>query len=122
MSQKLIEKNSNLFSNFPFIIFIEKDIGSQRVLAFQMLEKGVNYDFNLSIVWHQEKGGCHLRIRRVQTSEKHKEREVHFPLWALPQMRQQMATILEEYDGTERIDEMPTIPEWATQGFLIFNI
>jgi hypothetical protein len=26
-----------------------------------------------------------------------------------------MATILGKFDGTQRIDEMPTMPEWATQ-------
>jgi hypothetical protein len=82
-----------------------------------MLEKGVHYDFNLSIVWHQTDNQLHLQIRSVQTSEKHKEREVHFPLWTLPQLRQQMATMLEEHDGSERIDEMPAIPEWVTRGF-----
>jgi hypothetical protein len=30
-----------------------------------------------------------------------------------------MVKMLEEHDGTERIDEMPTLPEWATQGFLV---
>jgi hypothetical protein len=28
-----------------------------------------------------------------------------------------MATIVTENDGSERIDDMPTVPEWAIQGF-----
>jgi hypothetical protein len=36
-------------------------------------------------------------------------------LWTLPLLRQKIAAILEEHDGTQRIDEMPTMPEWATQ-------
>jgi hypothetical protein len=80
-----------------------------------LVEDSQPYSFKLSVVWHQKEGQWHLYIQSVQTSEKHKKKEVHFPLWALPQMRQQMATMLEEHDGTERIDEMPTIPEWATQ-------
>jgi glycerol uptake facilitator-like aquaporin len=47
----------------------------------------------------------------------HKEKELHLPLWALPWLGQQMVKILAEHDGTEPIDEMPTIPTWATRGF-----
>jgi hypothetical protein len=82
-----------------------------------MLEEDVHYDFNLSIVWHPESRQWHLQIRSVKTRERHREKEAHFPLWTVPQLRQEMVKILEEHDGTQRIDEMPTIPEWAAQGF-----
>jgi hypothetical protein len=59
-----------------------------------------------------------MRSLQMQTSNEHKEREVRFPLWALPQLRQQIVKMLEEHDGSELMDKMPTIPEWATQGFL----
>jgi hypothetical protein len=87
------------------------------VLATQIVAGGRHYDFKLS-AWHQMTGDkCHFDIRSVPTSEKHKEQQVHFPLWALPWLRQQMVTNLAEHDGSERIDEMPTMPEWAKQGF-----
>jgi hypothetical protein len=75
------------------------------------------YGFRLSVVWHQKDGQWHCYIRSVQTVQEHKPREVDFPLWALPQLRQQMATMLTENDGSMRIDDMPTVPEWAIQGF-----
>jgi hypothetical protein len=53
----------------------------------------------------------------VQTSEKHKKWAVHFPFSALPWVREQMVKILPGHDGSERIKEMPKIPEWATRGF-----
>jgi hypothetical protein len=43
---------------------------------------------------------------------------LYLPFWALPELRQEMVQILEEHDGTELIEEMPKIPEWAAQGFL----
>jgi hypothetical protein len=54
------------------------------------------------------------------SAEEHKEttkKPLYFPFSAVPWLRQQMVKILAEQDGTERIDEMPTIPEWATRGF-----
>jgi hypothetical protein len=81
-------------------------------------EDGQDYGFKLSVVWHQKDGEWHLYIRSMQTpAEKHKEREAHFPLWALQSLREKMATMLEEHDSTERIDEISTFPEWATRGF-----
>jgi hypothetical protein len=109
-----------IFSQFPLIIccfFFTEDIVPQRVLAFQMLEEGLLHDFKFSIEWHPEIGQWRLYICSVKTWEKHRE-AAHFPLWTLPQLRQQLATILAEHDGSERIAEMPTMPEWATQGFL----
>jgi hypothetical protein len=43
---------------------------------------------------------------------------LYFPFWALPELRKEMVQMLEEHDGSEPIDEMPKIPEWATRGFL----
>jgi hypothetical protein len=31
--------------------------------------------------------------------------------------RKQMVEMLAEHGGTQQINEMPTIPEWATRGF-----
>jgi hypothetical protein len=42
------------------------------------------------------------------------------PLWALFWLREQIASMLVEHDGSERIDEMPTLPEWAKGLFLFF--
>jgi hypothetical protein len=53
----------------------------------------------------------------VQTSEANQEQEVYVPFWALPWLRKQMVTILMEHDGSEPINEMPIIREWATPGF-----
>jgi hypothetical protein len=76
------------------------------------------YDFNLSIVSHLESGQWHLRIRSETWQKHHREKEVHFPLWTLPLLRQKMATILEKLDGTQQIDEMPIMPEWTKKGIL----
>jgi hypothetical protein len=120
---QLIGRNwskSKYVTNSIFVTFTE-DIVPQRVLAFQMLEVSLHNYFNLLIVWRQEIGQWHLHIHSVKTWEKLlKEKEAHFPLWTLPKLRQQMATMLEEHDGSEQIDEMPTMPEWATQGFSYF--
>jgi hypothetical protein len=86
-------------------------------LAFQILEWSQHYNFKFSIEWHPEIGQWRLYICSVKTWEKHRE-AAHFPLWTLPQLRQQLATILAEHDGSERLDKMPTMPEWATEGFL----
>jgi hypothetical protein len=85
-------------------------------------ENGQEHHFKFSVVWHQKDCEWDLNIHsvHVKTSEKHKEREVNFPLWALPQLRQLMATLLVEHDGTQRIDEMPTMPEWARKGLFAF--
>jgi hypothetical protein len=59
----------------------------------------------------------------VSTSEEHKQREhdLYLPFWTLPWLRQKMIEMLAERDGTKRIAKMPTIPEWATRGFLSQN-
>jgi hypothetical protein len=81
-----------------------------------LLEDSQPYGFKLWVEWHQKDGQWHFYIRSEQTVQEHRPKEVHFPLWALPQLRQQMATMLTENDGTEEIDDMPTVPEWAIQG------
>jgi hypothetical protein len=79
-----------------------------------------HYKFKLS-AWHQTGEQWHFDIQSLHTWEEHKESRLFFPFWALPWLRQQMVKILAEHDGSERIKEMPKIPEWATQGFSKFK-
>jgi hypothetical protein len=68
-------------------------------------------------VWFERGGHWTLKIRSVKTVQEHNEGGVQIPLWTLPWLRQEMATMLEKFDGTQRIDKMPTMQKWATQGF-----
>jgi hypothetical protein len=43
---------------------------------------------------------------------------VYVPFSALPWLRKEMVEMLAEHDGSEQIGEMPTMPEWATEGLL----
>jgi hypothetical protein len=79
-----------------------------------MVEGGKFYDFQLSVVWFEQGRQWVLKIRSVKTVQEHKEKRVQIPLWTLPLLRQKMAIFLEQLDGTERIEKMPTMPEWAT--------
>jgi hypothetical protein len=80
-----------------------------------MAEGGLSYNFQLSVLWSERQ--WNLYIRSVKKVQEHKEREMHFPLWTLPWLREQMAKMLAKI-GSERICKMPTMPEWAKQGFL----
>jgi hypothetical protein len=75
-------------------------------------KNGRQYNYELSA--RQKSDKWHLHIHRVQTSEKHKKCEVHFPFLALPWVREQIVKILAGHDGSEQIAKMPKIPEWAT--------
>jgi hypothetical protein len=90
------------------------------ILAKQTVEGDRQYNYELS-AWHRK--GDHqwyFNVRSVPTCEEYEERAMYFPFSALPWLRQQIVEILVEHDGTEPIDEMPTIPEWTTRGFLKF--
>jgi hypothetical protein len=80
-----------------------------------MVEGGLFYDFQLSVLWFKPVRHWVLQIRSVKTVQEHNEKRVQIPLWTLPLLRQKMATFLEKLDGTQRINKMPTMPEWATQ-------
>jgi hypothetical protein len=80
-----------------------------------MVEGGLFYDFQLSVLWFERGRHWVLNIRSVKTVQEHKPKEMYFPLWTLPWLREQMASMLVEHDGTERIDEIPTMSEWATK-------
>jgi hypothetical protein len=82
-------------------------------LATQTVEGGLIFDFNLSALLHPKSGQWNLEIRTVETVQEHKEKSLHFPLWALSWLREQMVSMLVKHDGSERIDEMPTLPKWA---------
>jgi hypothetical protein len=92
------------------------DNESPPVLTTQTVEGGLFYDFTLSVDWHPETGKRNLQIRTVKTVQEHRERSLRMPLWALFWLREQMASMLVEHDGSERIDEMPTLPEWEIKG------
>jgi hypothetical protein len=91
------------------------------VLVNQMVEGGIHYDFKLSVFWHQKDGEWNVHITSVRTVQEHKPKDVYFPLWALQWLRQQMVKMLMEHDGSEQIDEKPTMPEWAKRGFTILK-
>jgi hypothetical protein len=80
-----------------------------------MVEGGIFYDFQLLVLWSKRGQQWDLKIRSVKTVKDHNEKRVQIPLWTLPLLRQKIAEILEEHDGTQHIDQMPTMPEWATQ-------
>jgi hypothetical protein len=90
-------------------------------LATQIVVGHRHYKFKLS-AWHQTGNKWHFDIRSVSTSEEHKESRLFFPFWALPWLRQQMVKIMAEHDGSERIKEMPKIPEWITRGLIQLKI
>jgi hypothetical protein len=80
-----------------------------------------HYNFELS-AWHKKGDKWNFEIRSVKVSEEHTEQWLYIPFSALPELRQEIVDILEEHDGSQRIGEIPTIPEWATQGFsFLFN-
>jgi hypothetical protein len=108
------------FSQVDNKIFISEGEESPTVLATQMVEGGLRYDFKLSVVLHPESGQWDLEIRSVKTVQVHNERSLHFPLWALSWLRQQMASMLVKHDGSEQTNEPPTMPEWAKGLFLFF--
>jgi hypothetical protein len=89
---------------------------SPLVLFTQIVAGDLHYDFKLA-AWHETGGEWHFEIRSVKTSEEHKEQLIYLPFSALPELRQKIVEILEEHDGSQPIDEMPTIPEWAKRGF-----
>jgi hypothetical protein len=112
-----------IFLMEPYITVIfssQEDDESPLNLSTHMVGGHRHYKFKLS-AWYQKGGEWHLYILSVQNSEKHKGRLLYFPLWALPWLREQIVTILVKHDGTQRIDEMPAIPEWAKQGFSNFK-
>jgi hypothetical protein len=94
---------------------VEAPANSPPILATQMAEGGISNNFQLSVLWSERQ--WNVSIRSVKKVQGHKEKEMSFPLWALPWLRQQMAIMLLKVDGNEWIAKMPTIPEWATQGF-----
>jgi hypothetical protein len=97
---------------FPLLFAAD---GSLPTLANQLVEDGIFYDFQLSVLWFERGRQWQLKIRSVKTVQEHNEKGVQIPLWTLPLLRQKMATFLEQLDGTQRIDKMPTMPKWATQ-------
>jgi hypothetical protein len=84
-----------------------------------LVDSGIFYNFQFSVWWSE--GGRYVKIRSVETVQEHKEKEVRFPLRALPWLRKQMTIMLEKHDGTQRIDEMPTIPAWVWAKKIQFN-
>jgi hypothetical protein len=88
-------------------------------LVNKFVAGGRHFYFELSAL-HKKGGKWNFMIRSVPHLEEHKEWEqkVYFPFWALPWLRQQIVKILVEVelDGSEQIDEMPKIPEWAARG------
>jgi hypothetical protein len=76
-----------------------------------MVEGGLFYDFQLSVLWSEPGRHWDLHIRSVKTVQEHWEKEVHFPLWALPELRNQMAKMLAEHDGTESIGPLDLTPK-----------
>jgi hypothetical protein len=108
------------FSQVDNKIFISEGDESPTVLASQMVEGGLRYDFKLSVVWHPKSGQGNLRIQSVKTVQEHKERSRHFPLWTLSWLREQMASMLVKHDGSEQTNEPPTMPEWAKKGLFTF--
>jgi hypothetical protein len=99
-----------LYCTFLF----QKGDDSPLVLATQIFAGARHYDFKLS-AWRCKKGRqWQFEIHSVPTSEEHYGQLLLFPLWTLPWLRKQMVRMLAGHDGTERIYEMPTMPEWAT--------
>jgi hypothetical protein len=106
-----------MFLRQPCITFSFKESDEKPlVLATQEVTGDRHYDFKLS-AWHQKDGGCNFEILGVPNSEEHQEKSLYCPCFALPELRQKMVKILVEHDGSERIDKMPKIPEWATSSF-----
>jgi hypothetical protein len=103
----------------PYITFsFQENDESPLILPTQIVMPAKHYYFKL-LAWHQKGGQWHFDIRTVPTSEEHEESRLFFPISALPWLRQQIVTILAGIEsGSERIDEMPAIPEWAKQGFI----
>jgi hypothetical protein len=93
----------------------EEGNNSPLILATQIVRGTRKYNFKLA-AWHQNGGEWNFEIRSVPTSGKPKE-PLHFPFSAFPWLRKQMVEMLEKHDGTERVNEMPNIREWATRGF-----
>jgi hypothetical protein len=87
-----------------------------QILATQIVVGHRHYKFKLS-AWHKTAGQWHFDIRSVPTSDEHKGARLFFPFSILPWLRKQMVIMLAEYDESERIKEMPKIPEWTTRGF-----
>jgi hypothetical protein len=108
---------------FTFTFSFQEGNEKSLMVAAKTVAGAQHYNFKLS-AWHPKGGKWNFAIRSVPTSEEHKGQLVYFPLWALPWLREQMVTILLEVDpyGSKLIDKMPTIPEWATRGFLKLNI
>jgi hypothetical protein len=77
---------------------------------------GDRYDFELSAC-HQKGDQWNFEIRSVPKSEEHQDQLLYFPFWALPWLRAQMVKMLAKHDGSEQIDDMPNIRQWATRGF-----
>jgi hypothetical protein len=82
-----------------------------------MAEGGISNNFQLSVLVSERQ--WNVSIHSVKKVQGHKEKEMSFPMWAFPWLREQMAAMLVKVDGSERIARMPTIPEWATRGFII---
>jgi hypothetical protein len=89
-------------------------------MTIQTVEDGLHYGFKLSVIWISKAGLWNLEIRTVKTVQEHKEKWLRMPLWALFWLRQQMASMLVEHDGSEQTNEPPTMPEWAKGLFLFF--
>jgi hypothetical protein len=87
-----------------------------------MVEGGTNYDFKLSVVFHQWSGQWNLKMRSVKTVNEHNERFVHIPLYTVPWLRRQMVTMLAKHDGSVQMDKPSSIPQWAKQGFSCRNL
>jgi hypothetical protein len=122
-----VSKKMGLSEWFVFVyycitgIYLFKEGGeSPQILATQTVPGDHPYEFKLS-AWRQKGYQWQFCIQADQDS-KQKEQQVYLPFSVLPKLRQQMVKMQAEDDGSEPIDEMPKIPEWATPGFSLSKI
>jgi hypothetical protein len=101
----------NVLMEFIIVFSFQEDDESPLIVTTQIFADYFHHDYKLS-VWHQKGVKWNFELFCVPTSEEHEL--LNIPLWALPWLRQ---GIVKESDLSQRIDEMPTLPEWATRGF-----
>lgn len=106
MDQLIIASQMN---RFKAPIYID-DIDVPEYLPGGRQFNGENYRYRLDMCWWHRK--CKFCMRTVQTEKKHNGKQLIMPSQSLPWLRNTMALMLEEHDGTRSLGPLPKMPAW----------
>ena len=82
-----------------------------------MVNGGLFYDYKLGIC--PFKNQFDFVIQTMPANPEHKPERMFIPFRLLPLMRDKMAKMLAEFDGSEEIKPLPPIPKWITENGIL---